>query len=138
MVDLPPPDYSALDFPSDTLSIETLRRLYPHHFDTTDASMLMALLKEKNGNPIIDLIDMIHTERELAELVYHHADKTPGKYSKETKLWAKREIGYMKNTLSRCYAQFDISSGPHETAELIRSIKSQAAEQARTYLGRQL
>lgn len=138
MVDLPPPDFSAIDFPSDTLSFKTLRRLYPEHFDTTDTGMLMALLKETNGNPILHIIDMIHTERELAELVYHHTDKTPGKYGKEARKWAKEEIRLMKKMLTERYTRFEIASGPFAAAELITSITSQAAEQARSVLGRQV
>ena len=112
-------DYTAIDFPSDQISVRHLRRAHPERFDVEDGSRF----KHASGWPVEGILI---AERYLARNAYEIAigkarPLLSGSLSRDDCL----------EDLTKFYPKYDISSGPQHTEQLVRNIESQAANQAK-------
>ena len=127
MAQSPEIDLTKLNFPSDGLTLGTLRRLHPEHINTRESVELLPKLLEHVDE---DVSTMMHAERFLANAAFHISFGGPV-HPENIELLKD----YAKE-LSKSYVRHRIASGPHHAEQLIRGIEIQASEQARQYTGR--
>ncbi len=124
MSDLAPHiDFSRLVYPTDRLTIGQLRVVEPDLFARDDV-----LEFEKTWNDAEPMAGLL-LEREIAHKAFAAALGLPEPHDRES----RDELVEM---LGGFYGRFGLSSGPKHTAELVRSIESQAVDQAKQFLGR--
>lgn len=125
-------DFSGIAFPSDRISIQYLRRLYPdlfdHGFDLGDNCQPQFFM-ESNHHRRVDsdlLGEVLFAERVVAAYAYGAARgiPEPAELEGEISLVAYRE------DLVKYYTQLRLASGPLHAAELIRDIERHAGELA--------
>jgi hypothetical protein len=124
MAESPDIDFTQVDFPSDRLTIKTVRRLHPDDFDTHPEAC-HRLVENVAGRANQGLMTMIHAERMVAEGAFLEARgvQCDPDYLKDKQGFAEDAAKY--------YVQYGLASGPHHADQLIRDIESQAADQAR-------
>lgn len=112
---------TSVSFPSDSISIESLRRLFPNDFDVGITEGIQAqpkffLLVENTINASNTLGNVLYCERLLAAWYYA---KEKGIAPPETGLVDLQE------ELSENYCKLGIATGPHHAEELMRDIERQ-------------
>ena len=128
--EIPDIDLHKINFPSDGLTIKTLRQLAPHYFDT-EQLVTGKLLDDKADNPMQPVITMLDAERCVAE----------GAFVK-TLQGIKTDPGFLRDVqgciedAKQAYIQLGLAKGEHHADQLIRDIESQAVDQARQHTGR--
>ncbi len=133
-------DLDSLDYPSDSVTIKHLRRLFPREFrayndpdpDPDHRPRLHFLDPSDNGE---EFMTMLHHERNLAVDAFH---KALGRQDQDRKGWfATREE--LWEYLEELYTKFQIAQGPLHARQLLRDLENAAAEQAlRQVPGRRL
>lgn len=125
-------DFSAISFPSDRLTIQTLRRLYPNLFDQglerkgelqPHFFSLTAPQSRQAFEPGVTMLEsMLFAERLVAAFAYGRARGWP-----DPENW-EGEIGLQgfKEDLARFYETLQLASGPQAAAELIRNFEAEA------------
>jgi hypothetical protein len=122
MSEIPKINFSRIDFPSDALSIKSLRRAHSPEFDVDIEPGFF--LGDKGHGPDI-LTDLLQIEHLIAEAAYCRSMGIPPRESLDE--------DYIEE-LSRIYIKYGIASGQHHVEQLIRSIETQATGQARQHL----
>ena len=121
-------DFSTIEFPSDRISIKTLRQIHPELFvkgfadEHNEDDQPQFFYNDHHGSQLERLAEMLHYERLIAAAAYA---KTAGLQLPE-EIEASESVLAAKDDLERHYKQFGIVAGPNETQELIRSIERQA------------
>jgi len=111
-------DFSGLSFPSDGLSISTLRKLRPELFDKgfgdgEDAQPKFFF----EGRYSEDVIaNMLFCERLIATFAYADARRMDQ---------PRYDLPVFKNELATLYVRYGIASGSHHAEQLIRDIERQ-------------
>lgn len=118
-------DLSGVRFPSDNLTIRTLRQARPDLFDigigNGDNAQPKFFFHASHGGHATDTVAaMLFCERLIATDAYAAAKGVDGVYTGTT-------IDEFKEELTQLYARYGISHGPLHAAELIRDIERQGA-----------
>jgi hypothetical protein len=108
-------DLMKIDFPTDNLTVKTIRRLFPQ----IDSERL-------NNFEKIELDGMLSLERDLAKVAFDQVLK------RDTMSWAMS--GEEEEMLGWLYVRYGLANGPRVAEELIRKFQQSAAEQAREHL----
>ena len=114
-------DFNKIRFPSDRLTLQNLRRLSPDHFDP-DKDGLRLLFDDSPKNPMLDVLELIHLERHVAQGALWQAQGHKSDYLDDMP-------GYAED-VAKLYIHFGIAKGQHHADELVRNLQSQAAAQA--------
>jgi hypothetical protein len=113
-------DFTRIDFPSDSLTIQAVRRRFPEALDGKAAGTHLDLEK-------IDLPGMLRIERTLAKEAFEVAlgkkPRFPG---------ALGDVA--RYSASEVYVRYGLASGDHHAQQLIRAIEQAAARQAREHM----
>lgn len=131
MADRPKPqiDLTKIDFPSDRLTIGTLRRVHPEQVDTGED---IDLFSKDFGGAAGDMVTgMLIAERDIATAAFNRALGIPAPPPLD-----KDMLEGLAEAVTEDYIRYRIASGKHHAEQLIRGIESQATEQARGHLGR--
>jgi hypothetical protein len=122
--DQPTLDISRVAFPLDNVTIGTLRKANPS-FDRRD------------GKLFDDFEAGVLTERMIARQAFD-AELNGVKPTRMGRLNLELALDRREwvNGMDQMYQQYGLSSGPRQSAELIRGIESQAVAQARALLGK--
>jgi hypothetical protein len=129
MSESPDIDFTKIDFPSDGLTIKTLRRLHPDDFDT-EPDACHRLVEDVAGRANQNLMTMLDAERFVAQAAFAKASSVQ---------WTPGDIEDAQISAARAatlYVHYGLASGPQHAQQLIRGIETQAAEQARQPPGR--
>jgi hypothetical protein len=131
MVERPQPqiDFTKIDFPSDGLTVGTLRRVHPEQIDTGDDIDLFS--KDYGGAAGDHVTGMLGAERDFATAAFNRALGIPPPAPLDKSML---EV-YIKS-ITDDYIRYGIATGPHHAEQLVRGIESQATEQARQRGGR--
>jgi hypothetical protein len=108
---------SAIDFPTDRLTLGQLRRFQPEVFETLDGDVT-----DIEALPTFDL------ERALARKSFALALGLPDPHPDDDRQVSIR-------TLDRDYRRYSLSSGLQSTQQLVREFERAAAEQAKAFGG---
>jgi hypothetical protein len=122
MSESPEIDFTKIDFPSDGLTIKTLRRLSPDHFDS-EPEACAKLLHNRAGNPMGDVLTLLDAERMVAQGAFF---KTVGVQCSRDYL---EDVRGCAQDVAKLYVHFGIAKGQHHAEQLIRDIESQAVKQ---------
>jgi hypothetical protein len=120
-------DFAAIEFPSDRLSFEVLRRKFP---ELIDSSPTVTFFELPEGNPVYhteNLTNLLQGEREVALMAFSAAlgrEWTPGLFTAEE----------VKQYLAEDYVRYGVASGEQHAAQLIRGIETMAMDQARRHV----
>jgi hypothetical protein len=130
MVENPKIDFTKIDFPSDGLTVKTLRKVHP---DQIDADAFPSLFSQGNRGSADNLLgNLLHDERTIAEAAFNGAlGKPPHEFL------GKQELQSYADELSDIYTQYGLATGKHHAQELIRGIEAQGIAQARQLSGKQ-
>ena len=114
-------DFSAIQFPTDTISFGQLRKVFPESF-TLDGVL--------NGRPQ-DIIptSTLHLEMTLAEKAFAASAGIPDPHPEDDRLVAIA-------MLNEDYCRFGISTGLQQTRQLVTAFERQASLQASSAKGR--
>lgn len=115
-------DLKPFSFPSDRLTVKALRAVEPGLF----ASASPADLHESFSHS--DCAAMLFWERVAARQAYQAALGQP--------LVDAEPREELVEMLNDHYREYGLSSGPHQTEQLIRRVELQASNQARKHLGK--
>ena len=130
-------NFSKLDFPTDKLTIRDLRGKIPYSFDVDPPENFARHLRRDGHYDRMDLDNaignLIDCERLLAELAFRSELGLPeldkSKFSTRAELF---------DVMPGDYVDLGVAQGDHEAKLLLKSIESQAKEQAREHSGRRL
>jgi len=116
-------DMSGLSFPSDKISIEMLRRHHPASFDVgfgsgKEAQPKFFFIPEKTDHAESVLANMLFCERLVAASAYADARGIDR---------PEDELDEFKEELVELYLRYQLATGKHHAAELIRDIERQGA-----------
>ena len=125
MQDYPVVDLTAIDFPTDRLTIKHLRSLFPNRFDLDNSGKITFLIYDENFQV------MLEYERRMT---IHAFTAAIGQSICSNPLVGIDEV---KETLSECYFRYGLASGLHSAHELIGTIETAAAKQANALTGGQ-
>jgi hypothetical protein len=109
-------DLSKISFPTDQITIQGLRSLFPHLFDTGGTIHFFRDAKDNLLAP------MMQDERDLARRAF---DEAAGNAPEDAD-WELARADLIKN-----YVAYKVARGPSHGEQLIRSFERQATEQAR-------
>jgi hypothetical protein len=127
-------DFSLIAFPTDRLSVQDMRRLYPHGFDLTVDDDALGEIREgtyyRRRSLDVILGDLVDVEREVAERAFYRA---LGGHRPD-RLCGNPDEAVL--CLVNGYIQFGLASGEHHVDQLVRDIENQATAQAHRFLGR--
>src|SRR4051812_14903793 len=131
MVERPEPkiDLAKIDFPSDGLTIKTLRRVHPEQVDTREDIDLFS--KDYGGSAGDMVTGMLGAERDLATAAFNRTLGIPPPAPLDKSMLEAYTKAVTEDSL-----RYGIARGKHPAEQLIRDIEPQAAEQARQYAGR--
>ena len=120
-------DLAQIRFPSDAITVKAVR----------DALNPKDLFDTRTENVFEGLEACVMTERDIARKAFDAAlrgikPNRIGKVDHES-AWERRE---WVNGIDYDYRRFGVSSGPRQTAELIRDVEAQAAAQAKEFIGK--
>lgn len=125
-------DLSKFAFPSDKITIGTLRKLHPEDFDAEMDSCVRVFatsLGESERKTSQDMCDLLYLERFCAACAVAKAKGdtfgVPGLDENES-----------IDELKQLYVKYGLASGPQHAEQLIRSIDSQAQSIVKTRSGR--
>src|ERR1700733_9570644 len=98
-------NYCEIQFPSDSLTIKTLRRLSPENFDS-EPLQCGNLLRDQVGkpNPWVDVVNLIQAERVVAEAAFFKAARVECSEG-----YMEDARGY-RDDVVRLYSYFGIAS----------------------------
>jgi hypothetical protein len=117
-------DFSGFKFPSDVLSIGTLRAKHPELFDKGfdggENAQPQFFFQAKYAEAV--LANMLFCERLIAVCSYAKTRAMEG---------PEYEVSDFKKDLTTLYMQYGLASGPHHANELIREIERQGEELAK-------
>lgn len=118
-------DLSGVRFPSDDLTIRTLRQTHSDLFDIgivngENAQPKFFFHSSHGGHATDTVAAMLYCERLIATDAYAAAKGVDGMETGAT-------LDDFKEELTKLYARYGISNGPHHAAELIRDIERQGA-----------
>jgi hypothetical protein len=121
-------DLSEIAFPSDGLSIGTIRNAHRELFDVgfgegADGQPIFLLNGDNAGNAGDTVGSMLYWERQIAVRAYAAALGLDAP-------WTGLDTDSMKDELSGLYEQYGIA-GKHQAAELIRGIEQRAGKLAK-------
>jgi hypothetical protein len=114
-------DFRRITFPSDRITIGTLRAAHPH----IGGSPTDGIPEDSDVNALLGV------EREFALRAFRKALGRSRPPSRDGDY--RRELA---SCLDDGYVRYGLSSGPHDTEVLLRGIEAQAAGQAREWIGR--
>ena len=119
----PPPDvdHTLIDFPSDRITLGQMRKREPNLFER--ASLEVESPAQAEGHSLYS-IELRLAERAFAAAAGHPLEE--GSFDRE---W------YLE-VLDDAYQRYGLSSGTHETRELVRAFEAKAAEQAKQHRNR--
>jgi hypothetical protein len=126
-------DFTLIAFPSDSLTISTVRKAYPYSFDLPDRNEFIRSNSARyNSRKSIEdaLGGLINFERIVASLAFKKALGLPLS-DQESDF---KSSGDSLDFLAEEYVLLALAAGPHEARELIKGIESQATAQARLHL----
>ena|SRR5579883_1144506 len=115
-------DFKTLSFPSDRLTIKALRLAEPQLFATDNPVDLDKTFAHS------DFSSMLSWERVVARQAYKAALGQPDPDAEER--------GELVDMLTEHYRDYGLSSGPHQTEQLVREIEAQASGQAGRHGGK--
>jgi hypothetical protein len=130
MAEAPKIVFTKIEFPSDELTIQTLRRLSPDYFDAEPEACGKLFSQSDVNNPMIEVARLLDAERMVAEVAYL---KAVGIQCSAVYLTDGQRCA---EDAAELYAHFGIAKGQHHAEQLICNIQSQAADQAREHTGR--
>jgi hypothetical protein len=114
-------DYTSLSFPSDRLTFGVVRRVHPDLIDVDDTAHVLDKLRSGTS-----IGDMIYLERLLARQAFETAIGKTEKVLPQSYVSREECI----DDLNKAYVQYGLSTGRHETEQLIRDFETQAVRQA--------
>jgi hypothetical protein len=121
-------DYTSISFPSDMVSIGTLRKVYPDIFDVDDNDVRAFFARQRSGKPKETILaDMLGEEHDLARHAFESA--LGKKYTVLTEWNDTRDEA--AEQLAKYYLHFGLASGREQAEQLIQAFEAQAAAQAR-------
>ena len=112
-------DIKQIAFPSDSISIQSLRRLFPELFDDPNAGVTFLRYDE-------DFETMLVVERKLARRAFQSALGKPRDLIKDPLFFSEND----REGLCECYVLYGLATGQHQAEQLIRSFEQVAADQA--------
>lgn len=115
-------DLKTLSFPTDRLTIKEIRAAEPDLFATAE------VLELDRSFARSDFSAMLSLEREVADRAYGEAIGSPDPEAEDR--------AYLIELLTQQYEGHGLSTGPHQTEELVREIERQAVDQAQKHLGK--
>jgi hypothetical protein len=123
-------DYTLIRFPSDRLTIGTMRRLHPNYFDVERAPFERALAITPDEDSVdVDepqIGQILFIERMLALNAFEQVHQ---QFTTANFMGSKDKPGFVDD-LVKFYVRYGIASGRKSALELIRDIETQAASQA--------
>ncbi len=122
-------DFYMISFPSDRISLKDLRNRKPEFFDASSVACAKLFEQDASANTANEIMTMLYSEREIAQGAFWRAQNVTF-----DKTYAEDLHGCAED-LAKLYELYGLSSGPHQTRELIRGIESQAEAQARAHTG---
>src|ERR1700722_16050653 len=117
-------DHARLAYPSDGLTLGTIRKTLPGLFAQDDPSFFEDVICTAHVSA------MLHVERQLAHKAFAAALKRPDPYPSAED--SRRELIRL---LSWDYKRFGLSPGRQHTMQLVRGFEAAAAAQAQEPLG---
>ena len=128
MEESPQIDLTKIAFPSDRLTIGTLRKHHPAELDSDNAPDF-----EKRSHSLrAELGDMLFVERSIAQDAFNSA---LGR--RDMVLGRGQDRQDCLDQVAGIYTRYGIASGQHHAEQLFRDIESQAVAQASQHAGRQ-
>jgi hypothetical protein len=122
-------DFTQLKFPSDSLTVATLRKVYPHSFDLS--SRTGGSHRTYGRGSLNDTLGgVIDTERLVASLAFKQALRLA---PNEAETQDPQET--LRDLLASDYVTLGLATGQHHAEQLVRDIEGQATTQARTHPG---
>jgi hypothetical protein len=126
-------DFSDIEFPSDRISIKTLRKLHPDLFDKgfadehNEGDQPQFFYNDHNGYQLERLAEVLFYERVIAAAAYAKAAglELPERFETD------ELVPSAKEWLERYYKEYGVADGPSTTKELIRGIERQARKLAK-------
>jgi hypothetical protein len=129
-------DYSAIQFPSDSLSVKDLRRLFPKAFDVPVTEAWVGRIRDAafHMHESLDaaLGNVLDAEREVAERAFQSA------LGSDPRKWSLAAADEVRDCLAADYVRTGIAAGEHQAQEFIRNIERQAISQAHLIAGKSL
>ncbi len=134
MVPLPEIDFSAIPFPTDSLTVRDLRRLHPEGFDRPPPESSVGEVRHgvRGRRRSLDVVlgDLVDLEREVAESAFQSALSGTGATHPE------HEPGEARKCLAAEYVRLGLAAGSHHAEQLIREVEAAAISQAERAIGR--
>ena len=127
-------DLTQIEFPTDKLTVKVLRRAYPEGFDVEPPPdrVVMPFRRPLHRMSLDNVLSsIVNSERILAEMAFKAA---MGQSVEGDDRQGGREI--IIEDLGNDYIRLGLARGEHEAREMMGSIESQAAAQARQRGGR--
>jgi hypothetical protein len=129
---IPQIDFTKIAFPSDRITVKSLRDAFPHSFDLPAHSFDQSSTRSYERGSVAQALDgIIDAERLLAGIAFKRALGQP--MSSDEGRFDRSEF---LDALETDYGRVGLASGAHQVEELMRAIEAQAVEQARHHLGR--
>jgi hypothetical protein len=123
-------DYTLIRFPSDRLTIGTIRRLHPDYFDVEFAPFESALAIAPNEDCVEpdepEIGQMLWIERKLAQNAYEEVRRV---FTRSNVVGGRDKPAFLDD-LIRFYVRYGLASGRESALQMIRDIETQAASQA--------
>lgn len=132
---VPEVDFTAIDFPTDALTIKALRRHLPHAFDVPPPDDYRYSLRSGYyERSMLDamIASTLDWERMLAEVVYR---ETLGLSKLDDLPVSGNQRQEIIKALCSDYVALGLASGKHQAREMLRRVERQAEEQARRHGG---
>jgi hypothetical protein len=132
--------FSAVDFPSDALSVKRLRTIFPEEFDTGAGNLidgydnLFFPVDHEHPPELVQLAEMISEERVLADYGFYRALETHTDEILDAECHECADIARKK--LEQLYQRFKLADSPETARLLIQHIEEQGKQQAEQDKGR--
>lgn len=127
MAESPEIDLTKIEFPSDGMTIKAIRQIWPEAVDTGKTVDLFS--RPVGGRAGEMLFNVLTMERDLAKATFGL------EFGREPDIaYADDDVKLLAEDLSQLYTRYGIADGPNSAKELIRSIETQAIEQARQHV----
>ena len=127
-------DLPKIAFPTDRLSIQDLRKLFPHRFDKLNQSgepAMVQYFQDASSSGSETLIWMLNREREIAGWAFNLALGRPAAQREdENNPEYQRSV---KEEFAQSLIDYGLASGPHHAEQQIRDIEAQAIDQAKAF-----
>lgn len=129
-------DFTAIEFPTDALTIKALRKHRPHAFDVPPPDDYRFNLRSgyyERSTLDSMLASTLDWERMLAEVVFR---ETLGLSKLNDLPVAENHRNQIIKSLCSDYVFLGMASGKHQAREMLRRVENQAEEQARQHGGK--